>query len=157
MSTSLHDIEYGPNPPGAQYEHTDIDPSIGYKFAIWLLVAMLMSAGIVYGTFWFFNGQQHAADAAAQKYPLAAGQVRELPLPHLQTQPFKDIYLLRKGENEKLESYGWMDKGAGVTRIPIERAMELTLERGLPARSGGADAINTVVTDSSSGRTIVPR
>ena len=31
-----HDSEYGPTPAGAQYEHTDIDPSIGYKFALWL-------------------------------------------------------------------------------------------------------------------------
>ena len=157
MSTNQHDIEYGPNPPGAQYEHTDIDSSIGYKFAVWLLVAMLMSAGIVYGTFYFFNGQQTAADTAAQKYPLAAGMVKELPMPHLQTQPFKDVYLLRKGEMERLESYAWVDKAQGVTRIPIERAMELTLEHGLPARSGGADGINVVVQDSSSGRTIVPR
>ena len=32
MSTE-HDTEYGPTPPGAQYEHTDIDVSIGYNFA----------------------------------------------------------------------------------------------------------------------------
>lgn len=157
MSTSLHDIEYGPNPPGAKYEHTDIDPSIGYKFGVWLIVAMLMSGGIVYGTFYFFNGQKQTADAAAQKYPLAAGQVRERPLPHLQTQPFKDVYLLKKGETEKLESYAWVDKATGVTRIPIERAMELTLERGLPARKDGANGVNVVTEDSSSGRTIVPR
>jgi len=155
--SNIHDLEYGPNPPGAQYEHTDIDPAIGYKFALWLAVAMLMSAGIVYGTFWFFAGQSRTAESAAQKYPLAVGQVKERPLPHLQTQPFKDIYLLRKGEAEVLESYAWLDKGAGVTRIPIERAMELTLERGLPARAEGADGVNVVVQDSSSGRTIGPR
>ncbi|MEO8682862.1 MAG: hypothetical protein ABI665_27690 [Vicinamibacterales bacterium] len=156
--SNIHDLEYGPNPPGAQYEHSDIDPSIGYKFAVWLLVAMLMSAGIVYGTFWFFNRQQQAANVAAQKYPLALGQEPDRrPFPHLQTQPFKDVYLLRKAETERLESYAWQDKGAGVTRIPIERAMELMLERGLPARSGGADGINVVVQDSSSGRTIAPR
>jgi hypothetical protein len=157
MANSIHDIEYGPNPPGAKYEHSDIDPSIGYRFGVWLIVAMLMSAGIVYGTFWFFEGQSVTVDNAAQKYPLAVGQVKDRPLPHLQTQPFKDIYLLRKGEAETLESYAWVDKGAGVTRIPIERAMELTLERGLPARAEGANGINVVVQDSSSGRTIGPR
>ena len=41
MSTD-HDLEYGPTPPGAQYEHTDIAVSIGYNFAIWLLVAMVL-------------------------------------------------------------------------------------------------------------------
>ena len=34
-----------------------------------------------------------------------------------------------------LGSYGWVDKNAGVVRIPIDAAMKLTLERGLPART----------------------
>lgn len=161
MSTNEHvneqDLEYGPNPPGAKYEHTDIDTSVGYKFALWLMVAMLMSVGIVYGTFWFFEGQTRSADAAAQQYPLAAGQAKNPPAPNLQTQPFKDVYLLRKGEAEKLESYGWVDKQGGIARIPIARAMELTLQRGLPARAAGGDGKNVVTQDSSSGRTIVPR
>ena len=45
------DLEYGPTPPGAKHEHTDIDPAIGYKFALWLTVAMVLSVGIVYGAF----------------------------------------------------------------------------------------------------------
>src|SRR5687767_8475445 len=93
------DLEYGPTPPGAKYEHTDIDPNVGYKFALWLAVAMVISAGIVYGTFWFFEGRERAANAAAQKYPLAATMPhREPPMPNLQTQPFKDVYTLRQGE-----------------------------------------------------------
>lgn len=161
MSTNEHgnqqDLEYGPTPPGAQYEHTDIDTSVGYKFAAWLMVAMLLAGGIVYGTFWFFENQTQHADAVMQQYPLAAGQAKNPPAPNLQTQPFKDVYLLRKGEAEKLESYGWVDQQGGVARIPIERAMELTLQRGLPARAAGGDGKNVVTQDSSSGRTIGPR
>ena len=154
---SEHDLEYGPTPPGAKYEHTDLDTSVGYKFALWLAVAMLISVVIVYGTFWFFENQTTTADAVAQKYPLAVGQKKTPPAPNLQTQPFKDVYLLRQGEAEKLESYSWIDKADGITRIPIDRAMELTLERGLPARAEGGDGKNVVTQDSSSGRTIVPR
>ena len=95
MSTehvSEHDIEYGPNPPGAKYEHTDIDVNVGYKFGLWLTVAVLISFGIVWGTFWFFEGQTRSANAAAQKYPLAASQpAKTPPLPNLQTQPFREI------------------------------------------------------------------
>jgi len=154
---SEHDLEYGPNPPGAKYEHTDIDPSVGYKFALWLSVAMLVSFGIVYGAFLFFERQEQAANRAAQKYPLAAGQHREPPAPNLQTQPFKDVYMLRQAENEKLTSYGWVDKEGGVARIPIDRAMDVLLERGLPTRAQGGDGLNVVTQDSSSGRTTVPR
>lgn len=152
-----HDAEYGPNPPGAQYEHTDIDTSVGYKFALWLFVAMLIAVGIVYGTFWFFESRSQAADAAAQKYPLAVGQQRNPPAPNLQMQPFKDIYVLHEGEAQKLGSYGWVDKDGGVVRVPIDRAMELLLQRGLPARADGGDGRNLVTQDSSSGRTTAPR
>ena len=156
--SNIHDIEYGPNPPGTTYEHSDIDPAIGHRFAIWLALAMVLSAAIVYGTFWFFEGRHSAADLAAQKYPLAAGRHEDTrPLPHLQTQPLKDVYKLHLDENEKLESYAWVDKDAGVTRIPIERAMEVLLEKGFPARTGGADGLKVVVSDASSGRTIVTR
>ena len=33
-----------------------------------------------------------------------------------------------------LDSYGWVDKNAGIVRIPIDEAMKLTLQRGLPTR-----------------------
>jgi hypothetical protein len=154
MSTE-HDHEYGPTPAGAKHEHTDIDPSVGYKFAMWLAVAMLLSFGVVYFTFRLFEGRERAAGRQAVIYPLAADM--EPPTPNLQRQPFKDIYLLRQGENEKLTSYGWVDKDGGVTRIPIDRAMDVMLQRGFPSRPNGADALNVVTQDSSSGRTVVPR
>jgi hypothetical protein len=36
---------------------------------------------------------------------------------------------VRAQEEAWLESYGWVDKPSGVVRIPIERAMELMVER----------------------------
>lgn len=38
---------------------------------------------------------------------------------------------------ERIDTYGWVDRQTGVVRIPITRAMELLVQRGLPA-SGGA-------------------
>jgi hypothetical protein len=161
MSTehvSHEDLEYGPTPPGAKYEHTDIDPRVGYQFGLWLAVSMFLSFAIVLGTFKLFERQERNANALAQKYPLAASvPQKEPPLPNLQKQPFKDIYMLRQGETEKLTSYGWVDKDGGIARLPIDRAMELMLERGFPARTEGGNALNVVTQDSSSGRTIVPR
>ena len=152
-----HDLEYGSTPPGAKYEHTDIDPNVGYKFALWLAVAMLISAGIVYGSFRMFEGREKAAGSLAEKYPLAVGMPKDPPMPNLQKQPFKDIYTLRQAETEKLTSYGWVDKDGGIARIPIDRAMELMLQKGFPARQDGGNALNVVTQDSSSGRTVVPR
>jgi hypothetical protein len=151
------DPEYGPTPPGAKYEHTDIDVSVGYKFGLWLLISMLLSIGIVTGVFYLFEGQHREANALAQQYPLAVGQQKEPPAPNLQTQPFKDIFTLRQGEDEKLRGYGWVDKDGGIAHVPIDRAMEVMLQKGFPSRAQGGDALNVVTQDSSSGRTVVPR
>ena len=158
MSTNEADLEYGPTPENAEHEHTDIEPSIAWKFAIWLVVAMFISAGIVYGTFWFFEGQEFTANQAAQDFPLAAGRVKEPPLPHLQTQPFKDLFTLRQGEQDKLSKYEWVDKATGTVRMPIEDTLRLMTERGmLPSRVEPPTELNNVMLDSSAGRVAVPR
>lgn len=157
MSTDELDVEYGPTPKDANREYTDIEPSIAWKFAIWLTVAMGISVAIVYATFWLFESRAASTDRAAQIFPLAQGAERTPPTPALQTQPFKDIYLLRQRENEKLLGYGWVDKGTGVTHIPIEDAMRLLVERGeLKPRAEGAQG-NQVISDSSAGRVAVTR
>ena len=152
------DLEYGPTPPDAEYEHTDIEPSIPSKFAVWLFVAMVASAGIVYGTFWLFEGWELTTGRETQRFPLAAGQVREPQGARLQTQPFKDIYLLREAEREKLTTYGWVDQGTGVVRIPVDDALRIVAERGgVPSAQQTPAGLNEVVQDSSSGRTTAPR
>ncbi len=63
---------------------------------------------------------------------------QEPPAPRLQLQPLRDIRDLRAANDALLAHYAWVDKSAGVVRIPIERAMELLAQRGLPARTEGA-------------------
>jgi len=158
MAIHEADLEYGPTPPDAEYEHTDIEPSIAGKFALWLSIAMVLSMGIVYGTFWWFEGRAKGADQAAQLYPLAVGQVKEPTGPRLQAQPFKDVYQLKAAEREKLTTYGWVDQASGVVRIPIEDAMRLLSERGVVASTPQTpDGLNKFVQDSSAGRTAAPR
>ena len=56
------------------------------------------------------------------------------PQPRLQALPRADLREMRTEEDAILHSYGWVDEQAGMVRIPIERAMELLAERGLPVR-----------------------
>ncbi len=56
------------------------------------------------------------------------------PAPRLQTDPHGDLVRMRTEEADILSSYGWVDRDAGVVRIPIDRAMALLVER----RGGGA-------------------
>ena len=41
---------------------------------------------------------------------------------------------LRAKQQALLKGYGWVNRDAGVARIPIEEAMRIVVERGLPAR-----------------------
>jgi len=54
--------------------------------------------------------------------------------PRLQISPAADMEALRVREEAELNSYGWVDRTAGVARIPINRAMDLLLQKGLPVR-----------------------
>jgi hypothetical protein len=65
------------------------------------------------------------------------GAPQQPPEPRLQGQPTKDLVEMRREEDEALSTYGWVDPQAGVVRIPIDRAMDRVLERGLPARPAG--------------------
>lgn len=58
------------------------------------------------------------------------------PEPRLQVQAPKDLKTLQATEQEVLTTYAWVSKEAGIARIPIERAMQLVLERGLPPAKG---------------------
>lgn len=45
----------------------------------------------------------------------------------------------RARKRERLSSYGWVDRGAGIVHVPIERAMQLVAE-GVRAPAGAASA-----------------
>jgi hypothetical protein len=60
--------------------------------------------------------------------------LKEPPAPRLQTSPVHDLVELRARDGAALHEYAWVDREAGVVRIPIERAIEVLSARGLPAR-----------------------
>ena len=68
----------------------------------------------------------------SQGAPIAATPPRP-PAPRLQTSPTRDLQEMRRAENARLQSYGWVDRTAGIVRLPIERAMEMVVEQGLPS------------------------
>ena len=71
---------------------------------------------------------RRAAEHDRPQSPIAAVAPETPPEPRLQTAPAKDLAALRAEEDTVLGSYGWVDRGAGVVRIPIERAKKLVAE-----------------------------
>jgi hypothetical protein len=43
-----------------------------------------------------------------------------------------DLTVYRAAEDGVLSTYGFVDEGRGIVRIPVEEAMRLLAERGLP-------------------------
>ena len=60
------------------------------------------------------------------------------PKPNLELNAQADLAAVRSRENAELASYGWVDRKAGVVRIPIDRAIDLLAQRGLPFRTTNA-------------------
>lgn len=58
---------------------------------------------------------------------------QRFPTPRLQTDDgLQDVADLHRHEDLLLKNYSWVDRSQGKVRIPIERAMELLAQRGLP-------------------------
>ena len=137
----MAELHHPPGPAAADthsevhYEESDVDIRAIFGFGAALIVAALLIHLITYVLFRYFDVREQRRASAQAEYPLAVGQGNRLPPePRLQTDPRQDLADLRAKENETLTTYGWVDRNAGVVRIPIDDAIKLTLERGLPAR-----------------------
>ena len=61
------------------------------------------------------------------------------PEPRLQPSNNADLIAMEAEFDELLGSYSWVNQQQGQVRIPIERAMELLAQRGIPVRSGAIE------------------
>lgn len=119
-----------------RHETSDVNIRGIFGFGLGLLVVAIFIHFVVYVLFQFFATQ--ATVHRTPEFPMAAGQERRVPPePRLQTNPRDDLRALREAEDVILGGYAWVDKDKGVVRIPIDRAMQLTVQRGLPARATG--------------------
>ncbi len=113
------------------YERRDLSLRVVGIFFLGLTVAV---AGVLLLMAWlfdYFDAREARRDTPPS--PLA-GAPSPPPEPRLQVNAPKDLKAMRAAEDAALNTYGWVDRKAGVVRIPIDRAMDLLAERGLPAR-----------------------
>jgi hypothetical protein len=112
---------------------------INLRAVTWTAVGLVVSAIAIYvamgGLFNLFKSRHPSASDPSRI--TAPGTLPSQP--RLQTNPAYDLQQLRELENAKLSSYGWVDKSAGIVRIPIDRAIALMAQRGLPARGNNYD------------------
>jgi hypothetical protein len=139
MTAQSHDYA---GDPRLLHETRDANIQGVFAFGVGLVVMGVVVSVVVWLLFRSLSAGQ--TRAGAPQYPSAPttsqglpapGQEPLPPEPRLQVHPREDLIDLRRHEDETLESYGWVDRNAGLVRIPIEEAMRIAVERGLPARS----------------------
>lgn len=119
--------------PDIGYEVADADVRQVVMAGIGLAVATVIACFAMY---FMFNMLKFTGERE-QKHALnpMAGPRTLPPEPRLQVRPWEQIQDLHAKEDQVLNTYGWTNKGAGMVRIPIDKAMEIVAQRGLPARA----------------------
>lgn len=139
------------------YERRDIGISAVVYFLIGLAFALVISYFLVDGLYHFLekhfeaeqpavsplvtNAQQDTRHIPPQYHGDYEKYLKEgFPAPQLETNERTELNDVRLREENVLSTYDYVDKGAGTVRIPIDRAMDLLVERGLPVRSQSGTA-----------------
>jgi hypothetical protein len=132
MSMEIKRHEAAPG-PGAGYETRDANPRSLIHFGLGLFLVLVV---VMVGMKWVFDYFGRVQQLGPPATPFEQGRTLP-PMPRLQAEPEQDLARLRQQQEEAVDSYGWVDRNRGVVHIPVARAMDLLLERGLPVRPGG--------------------
>jgi hypothetical protein len=104
------------------------------------LVVMLALAMLVA---WWLSGLYRAPVAPVDApFPPGRIEVPQPPQPRLQANPALDWQEQQAQARNLLDRYEWVDREQDAVRIPVERAIELLSEEGLPVRENPAAGHN---------------
>lgn len=96
-----------------------------------MTVAIVLAVGVCLGLVALFGG-------FAQ--PRARAEHNPMPEPRLQPHPLVDRQRYDEAQRAQLSGYQWVDRRAGIVRIPIGRAMQILADQHQPQAAAGAAA-----------------
>lgn len=115
----------------AGHEVKDINVrNVTYIF-VGMASTVALVIGIVFLMIWRFHIIEHQGWSSTT--PEQRMQVA-VPGPHLEVNPLAHLAHHLAMQNKLLHSYGWVDQAHGIARIPIQRAMALTVGKSLDAQ-----------------------
>jgi hypothetical protein len=144
------EMKHGYSNPGhsgdeAGFEREDLSSRGVFAFMIGLAVVGVVIYFIIISMYSFLDKYERSQMATASPLVTSKGAMSRVVTQDYMDQRFKEngVPMLETNERgqfrdflmnqeNQLNSYGWVDENTGVAHIPIERAMELTLQRGLP-------------------------
>ncbi len=156
--TGAHEHGHGPEEnPQVSWERKDVDIVQITGFGIGLLVAFLVSVFAMWGLFEYFKVRENNLEPANQPSMMTQKQLLP-PEPRLQAEPVLELNKMRANEDMLLNSYGWVDSAKGTVHIPIDQAIDMVAQKGLPVKVSQAgadhDGYRTIPSDASGGRTL---
>lgn len=137
-------------PGHGDYERRDIGVAPIFYFLIGLAVAAVIVHFVVAGMYQYLDKRSEVNQAPTSPMVKAPSDTRHLPTdykdylkqnfpsPQLEIDERTQLNQIRLDEEDTLATYGYVDQKAGIVRIPIERAMDLIAQRGLPVRASGS-------------------
>ncbi len=148
-----------PNPnlhAHGDYERKDISVAGILYFLVGLALACLFAFLLVRGLFWYldrrFETDQPPMSPLVANAPTDTRRIppeyngnyekylkQGFPAPQLEVNERTELNDERLREENTLSTYDWVDQKGGTVRIPIDRAMELLAQRGLPVRGQAAE------------------
>ena len=129
-----------------QFERSDLSPAAIIAFLIGLAVFGVLVHFVIAGMLRYMDRteqvrQTKLGPTMPSLHPtqpdtrsVKPEDINQFPEPRLEGNERIEINSFRLGEEKLLHSYSYVDQQRGVVRIPIERAMQLIAERGLPTR-----------------------
>lgn len=138
------------------YEQDDVNVGGIVRFGIFILIGGTIAVALLWVVMRFWAGYPLPFQLQLSPARVTPPAVRG---PGLDAVPEVTLNNMLEFENERLNSYGWIDRDAGVIHIPIDEAMRLMVERGVPARDGDAPTFRlerAFQLDSSGGTMLEP-
>ncbi len=139
---------------GSGHETKDVDVTSILLIAFGLLMTLVVVAIVVWITLRHLRSERSSQTASTSSL---TAQVAQFPEPQLQINPTIDLAELRVRDARELNDYGWIDRKAGVARVPIERAMQLLLQKGLPDVGHNQTPLSLMQARPAAGETPSPR
>ena len=136
-----HDAPAREKPSGEAlgYETRDANTRGVLGFLVFLFVVLNL---VLFGTWRLFR-YYSVAERSPAPASFFADEPQVPPAPELEVNGREDFQKMYAEQQRELETYAWEDRQAGVVRVPIERAMDLLLEKGLPVMPSGTQGQST--------------
>jgi hypothetical protein len=130
----------GPVHADVSFEKTDVRTKPIIRFLIYLAILVIFSYLLV---FWIYRGLENywastypaPLPSQLEATPAMAPEPRMQGMPGHLTDPQQDLRNKINADAEANKRLGWIDQKAGIAQIPVSDAMQLIVEKGLPAVS----------------------